>query len=64
MAEAPQLLPANSWVKHWHEAIGDPTLAVAILHRLVHNAHRLPLVGESKRKRAARLKPLSQTYQV
>ncbi|WP_341213773.1 IS21-like element helper ATPase IstB [uncultured Limimaricola sp.] len=34
-------------VEHWHEAIGDPTLADAILDRLVHNAHRLPLVGES-----------------
>ena len=28
-------------VDHWHEAIGDPTLADAILDRLVHNAHRL-----------------------
>ncbi len=31
-------------VEHWHEAIGDPTLADAILDRLVHNAHRLPPV--------------------
>ncbi|ETX13637.1 ATP-binding protein [Roseivivax halodurans JCM 10272] len=45
-------------VEHWHEAIGDPTLADAILDRLVHNAHRLPLAGESMRKRAATLKPL------
>ena len=28
-------------VDQWHEAIGDPTLADAILDRLVHNAHRL-----------------------
>ncbi|HXQ77337.1 MAG TPA: ATP-binding protein, partial [Gemmatimonadaceae bacterium] len=28
-------------VEHWHEIIGDPTLADAILDRLVHNAHRL-----------------------
>ena len=34
-------------VDHWHEAIGDPTLADAILDRLVHNAHRLLLSGES-----------------
>lgn len=34
-------------VEHWHEAIGDPTLADAILDRLVHNAHRLQLSGES-----------------
>ena len=48
-------------VEHWHEAIGDPTLADAILDRLVHNAHRLPLSGESMRKRAAGMKPLDQT---
>jgi DNA replication protein DnaC len=41
-------------VEHWHEAIGDPTLADAILDRLVHNAHRLKLTGESMRKTAAR----------
>lgn len=40
-------------VEHWHEAIGDPTLADAILDRLVHNAHRLALDGESMRKRGA-----------
>ena len=40
-------------VKHWHEAMGDPTLADAILDRLVHNAHRLRLTGESMRKRVA-----------
>jgi hypothetical protein len=27
-------------VKKWHDAIGDPTLADAILDRLLHNAHR------------------------
>mgnify|MGYP003461727963 FL=1 len=43
-------------VEHWHEAVGDPTLADAILGRLVHNAHRLQLSGESMRRRAA--KPL------
>jgi DNA replication protein DnaC len=48
-------------VEHWHDAIGDPTLADAILDRLVHNAHRLPLAGESMRKRAAMMKPLDQT---
>ena len=36
-------------VKHWHKAIGDPTLADAILDRLVHNAHRLELKGETMR---------------
>ena len=41
-------------VDHWHEVIGDPTIAVAVLDRLVHNAHRLLLKGESLRKRAAK----------
>ena len=38
-------------VGHWHETIGDPTLADAILDRLVHNAHKLALKGESMRKK-------------
>ncbi|CAE6868904.1 IS21 family transposase ISIde2 [Paraburkholderia aspalathi] len=38
-------------VDSWHAAIGDPTLADAILDRLVHNAHRFTLSGESIRKR-------------
>ena len=41
-------------VEHWHEIIGDPTIADAILDRLVHNAHRLTLKGESLRKAAAK----------
>lgn len=47
-------------VEAWHAAIGDPTLADAILDRLVHNAHRLILKGESMRKAAAKLTPLDQ----
>jgi hypothetical protein len=35
---------------HWHEQIGDPTIADSILDRLVHNAHRIELDGESMRK--------------
>ncbi len=38
---------------HWHEYIGDPTLADAILDRLIHSAHKIHLEGESMRKRAA-----------
>lgn len=38
-------------VDHWHEIIGDPTIADAILDRLVHNAHRIILKGESLRKK-------------
>jgi DNA replication protein DnaC len=42
-------------VEHWHETIGDPTLADAILDRLIHNAYRIKLKGESMRKRHAKL---------
>ncbi len=45
-------------VEHWHEIIGDPTLADAILDRLVHNAHRLTLKGDSLRKAAAKRQKL------
>ena len=34
----------------WHKVIGDPTYADAILDRLVHNAHRIELTGESLRR--------------
>ncbi len=36
-------------VKHWHEMIANPTVADAILDRLVHSAHRLNLAGDSMR---------------
>ncbi len=42
-------------VETWHDYIGDPTLADAILDRLVHNAHRIALKGESMRKKNAAL---------
>jgi len=42
-------------VKHWHEIIADPTLADAILDRLVHNAYKLVLAGESMRKKQSKL---------
>jgi DNA replication protein DnaC len=45
-------------VDAWHDLIGDPTLGDAILDRLVHNAHRLQLAGESMRKQNARVRPL------
>ncbi len=37
----------------WHQLIGDPTLADAILDRLVYNAYRLELNGKSMCKRQA-----------
>jgi len=39
----------------WHHIIGDPTLADAILDRLVHNAYKINLKGESMRKRKTKL---------
>ena len=41
--------------EQWYESIGDNTLADAILDRLMHNAHRLQLKGESMRKRQDKL---------
>jgi DNA replication protein DnaC len=36
-------------VKHWHELLADPTIADAVLDRLVHTSHRLELDGPSLR---------------
>ena len=43
-------------VEKWHDLIGDPTYADAILDRIVHNAHRIELKGESMRKERAHRK--------
>jgi len=37
-------------VDHWYEIVGNPTLADAILDRIIHNAHRIELHGETLRK--------------
>ena len=42
-------------LEHWYESMPDPTLADAMLDRLVHNAHRLALMGPSMRKTLADL---------
>jgi len=47
------LITSQVPVQKWHDAIGDPTLADAILDRLLHNAHRLKLKGESMRRKQA-----------
>lgn len=39
-------------VDRWYEIIGNPTIADAVLDRLVHNAYRIELTGESLRKKA------------
>jgi DNA replication protein DnaC len=40
-------------IAHWHEAIGDATIADAVMDRLLEHAHRLELTGESMRKTEA-----------
>jgi DNA replication protein DnaC len=44
------ILTSQLPVSRWHERIGDPTLADGILDRLVHNAHRIEMRGDSMRK--------------
>jgi DNA replication protein DnaC len=55
------LITSQLPVACWHEYIGDPTLADAILDRLVHNAHKLELIGESLRKKQAEMDKNSLT---
>ena len=45
------ILTSQLPVSRWHEQIGDPTIADGILDRLVHNAHRIEMRGESMRKK-------------
>lgn len=47
------LITSQLPVENWHDYIGDPTLADAIMDRLVHSAHKIHLEGETMRKRAA-----------
>src|SRR5205807_6720051 len=48
------ILTSQIPVDKWHAFIGDPTYADAILDRLVHNAHRIDLAGDSLRRRRSR----------
>ena len=45
------ILASQLPVSRWHEQIGDPTIADGILDRLIHNAHRIEMRGESMRKK-------------
>ena len=61
------LITSQLPLDHWHDYIGDPTLADAILDRLMHNAHKIHLEGEeSMRKRAGTIdqKPTSKAKKV
>ena len=44
------ILTSQVPIDKWHEVIGDPTYADAILDRIVHNAHRIDLAGDSLRR--------------
>jgi DNA replication protein DnaC len=44
------IIASQKPISKWHEMIGDPTIADAILDRVVHNAHKIELKGESVRK--------------
>ena len=49
------LLTSQLPLEHWHEVIGNPTFADAILDRLIHNAYKIALKGDSMRKRMTKL---------
>jgi len=42
-------------IEHWHEVIGDATIADALLDRLTHNAHKITLKGDSMRRKKAHI---------
>ena len=52
------LITSQFPVDHWHELIEDPTLADAILDRIIHNAYKITLKGESMRKKKSKLTQL------
>jgi len=45
------ILTSQMPIAHWHEQIGDPSIADSILDRVVHNSYRIELSGESMRKK-------------
>jgi DNA replication protein DnaC len=45
------IMTSQMKIKHWHEVIGDPTIADAIMDRLVSSSHRIEMNGKSMRKR-------------
>jgi hypothetical protein len=49
------ILTSQLPVTRWHEQIGDPTVADGILDRLVHDAHRIEMRGDSMRKNRGKL---------
>jgi DNA replication protein DnaC len=49
------LITSQLPVASWHDALGDPTMADAILDRVVHNAYKIDLEGDSMRKLRAKI---------
>lgn len=49
--KASTIITSQLPVSKWHEVIGEKTIADAIMDRLIHNAHRIELSGESLRKK-------------
>lgn len=45
------LITSQLPVEHWHDYLGEPTLADAILDRILHSAHKIALTGECLRKK-------------
>lgn len=54
------LITSQVPINHWHKAIGDATLADAILDRLLHNSHKIKLRGESMRKTKSEIAEVDQ----
>lgn len=54
------LITSQLPIGHWHDFLGDPTLADAILDRLIHEAYPIDLKGESMRKRKSKILPLRE----
>jgi DNA replication protein DnaC len=55
------ILTSQLPVTSWHAQIGDPTVADSILDRLVHNAHRIEMNGDSMRKKKSPRGPAEGT---
>ena len=47
---ADSLITTQVPIDRWHDVIGDPTYADAVLDRIVHNAHKIALSGDSLRR--------------
>src|SRR5438876_2802069 len=58
---AATILATQVPIQRWHDMIGDPTYADAILDRLIHNAYRIELRGDSMRRRKPSL-PVDEKY--